>query len=213
MLALVLSDIHSDLQSLRAIKEKLIHNKIGLVLLLGDLTNFGGAPQAREVIEELKQWKVLGFAGNLESEAVQEEMERQGISLHGKTYILGKWTLAGLGGGIQGDPGRFLLSEKEIGEMLEKLLKGRRNVILLTHLPPYGTVVDTASSGKHIGSRAVREIIEMYEPALHLCGHCHEGVGEEKLGKTLCINVGAVKLGKALLLELGGELKWEKVSL
>ena len=213
MQVLVLSDIHSDLQSLRAIKEKLIHNKIGLVLLLGDLTNLGGAKEAVEALKEFEQWKTLGFAGNFELPEVQQELEKQGVSLHGKTHKVGKWLLIGFGGGLHGNPGRFLFSEQEVKETLERLVKGKENVILLTHLPPYGTRIDTVYDGRHIGSKAVREIIETHKPSLHLCGHCHEGIGEEKVGGTASINVGAVKDGKALLLELNSEMKWKKVSL
>ena len=211
MKALVLSDVHSRLQELKAIR--LIHNDVGLVLLLGDLTNLGGAKETREALAELGECRVLGFAGNFETGEVQQEMEKKGVSLHGKAQKVGKWTLVGFGGGLLGDPGRFLFPEEEVKETLERLVKGKENVVLLTHLPPYGTRLDTAYNGMHIGSRAVREIIEEHKPALHLCGHCHEGIGEEKLGETVSINVGAVKDGKALLLEMGEELKWKKVQL
>ena len=42
MKALVVSDIHDRLEAVEAARKVLIHNKIGLVLLLGDLTNLGG---------------------------------------------------------------------------------------------------------------------------------------------------------------------------
>ena len=213
MIALVLSDVHGDLRSLRAAK-RLIHG-IGadVVLLLGDITNMGEAEQAREAIKQLGPAKVLGFAGNWELPSVQEELERQGISLHAKKKKIGKYTFIGFGGGLHENPGRFLFSEQEIKEALGGLLEGEKNAVLLTHLPPLGTALDLARSGRHIGSAAVREAIEKNQPLLHLCGHCHEGAGAEKIGKTASINVGSAKEGNALLLEFNGKLKWRKAKL
>jgi len=213
MKALVLSDIHGMLERLQK-ATKLIHNGgVGLVILLGDITQMGGGKQAREVVEALKPAKVLGFPGNFETAAVQKELERQGISLHGKKEKIGQFTLVGFGGGLWDNPGQFLFSEQEIRETLERLIRGEENAVLLTHLPAYGTKLDLAHSGKHIGSKSVRKIIEGHKPRLHLCGHCHEGIGEERVGRTLSINVGAVKDGNALLLELNGELKWRRIKL
>ena len=42
-----------------------------------------------------------------------------------------------------------------------------------------------------VGSTAVRELIEKYEPMLALFGHVHEGKGTS-LKKTLCINPGSM---------------------
>ncbi len=106
-----------------------------------------------------------------------------------------------------------MFSEQEIEKSLSKLLEGQKNTVLLTHLPPFGTSLDLDIAGKHIGSRAIRKAIEKKQPLLHLCGHCHEAQGEEKIGKTTSINVGAAKEGRALLLEFGNELKWERTRL
>jgi hypothetical protein len=43
-----------------------------------------------------------------------------------------------------------------------------------------------------VGSRAVRDIIQEYQPLLGLHGHIHEGKGAIRLGKTLCINPGSM---------------------
>ena len=92
-------------------------------------------------------------------------------------------------------------------------MRDENKVILLTHLPPFDTKLDLTGNGMHIGSKAVREVIEEFKPALHLCGHCHKGIGEEKVGETTSINVGAAKEGNALLLELNEELKWTRLKL
>ena len=42
-----------------------------------------------------------------------------------------------------------------------------------------------------VGSSAVREAIEKFQPIMSLHGHIHESRGEAKIGKTLAINPGS----------------------
>jgi Icc-related predicted phosphoesterase len=42
-----------------------------------------------------------------------------------------------------------------------------------------------------VGSTAVRQIIEEYQPLLALHGHIHESRGEARIGRTLAINSGS----------------------
>ena len=42
-----------------------------------------------------------------------------------------------------------------------------------------------------VGSRAVRDAITEYQPALSLHGHIHEGRGAVRLGRTLAVNPGS----------------------
>ncbi len=73
------------------------------------------------------------------------------------------------------------------------------------HCPPYGSnldeaamldehlnVVDAGRSLVPVGSKAVREAIQKYQPLLSLHGHIHEGKGTARIGKTLAINAGSL---------------------
>jgi Icc-related predicted phosphoesterase len=84
-------------------------------------------------------------------------------------------------------------------------LKDVGRSIFNIHVPPYGLILDDApeltedlrpkyagSSLVPVGSQAVREVIEKYQPLLGLFGHIHEGKGAIRLGRTLCINPGSV---------------------
>ncbi|MBS1882835.1 MAG: metallophosphoesterase, partial [Actinobacteria bacterium] len=42
-----------------------------------------------------------------------------------------------------------------------------------------------------VGSTAVREGIERFQPLLGLHGHVHESQGTTRLGRSLCINPGS----------------------
>ncbi|HRQ32064.1 MAG TPA: hypothetical protein PLM89_03060, partial [Anaerolineales bacterium] len=99
-------------------------------------------------------------------------------------------------------------------------LKNRENAIFNVHVPPYKSGLDEApeldenlrpvlagQALKPVGSTALREMIERYQPLLGLHGHIHEGRGATRIGKTLCLNPGSmyeqgvllgtiVKLGK-----------------
>jgi Icc-related predicted phosphoesterase len=74
------------------------------------------------------------------------------------------------------------------------------------HVPPYDSQLDIAAEldGEFnqvraggepkltpVGSTAVREAIERYQPLLSVHGHIHESPGAVRIGRTLCINPGS----------------------
>jgi len=84
-------------------------------------------------------------------------------------------------------------------------LKNAKTSVFNIHVPPYGSMLDDVPEltedlrPKHagralvpVGSHAVRDIIEEYQPLLGLFGHIHEGKGAIRLGRTLCINPGSM---------------------
>jgi hypothetical protein len=88
--------------------------------------------------------------------------------------------------------------------MIDKL-KDVKNSVFNLHNPPYGSGLDEAPeltkdmrpafAGRSlvpVGSHAVLELIEKYEPLLTLHGHIHEGKGTRKYKRTLCINPGSM---------------------
>lgn len=79
------------------------------------------------------------------------------------------------------------------------------NAVFNLHAPPYGSGLDEAPeltsdlrptyAGRaliSVGSRAVLQVIEKYQPLLALHGHIHEGKGTRKFRRTLCINTGSM---------------------
>jgi Icc-related predicted phosphoesterase len=90
-----------------------------------------------------------------------------------------------------------------IDGLVEKVPDARRSVFNF-HAPPYGSNLDNApkldadmkyvAGGQAlvpVGSRAVRDAISAYGPALSLHGHIHEGRGAVKIGRTLAVNPGS----------------------
>jgi len=87
------------------------------------------------------------------------------------------------------------------------------NTVMLFHAPPYQTGLDRAAlDGKmidhvpldvHVGSIAIKRLIEEKQPLVTLHGHIHEscsitGVWNEQIGRTTCLS--AAGTGKALYL-------------
>lgn len=99
-----------------------------------------------------------------------------------------------------------------IADVLEEIgrrMKGRR-WILVSHCPPYGTSLDVASGGVHVGSRALKDFLGSPDaPILSLHGHIHEsplitGKFCERVGNTLACNPGDSRSRlRALLIEVG----------
>lgn len=67
--------------------------------------------------------------------------------------------------------------------------------ILVSHVPPYNTKVDKLHNGKHVGSTAIRAIIEQYQPDLCITGHIHEAKGKDMIRKTPIYNHGMLRQG------------------
>lgn len=211
MKLLALGDIHGRIDGLREILEKA--GKADLIVVTGDFTSFGPREKAEEVLNELNSFnsEIIAVPGNLDSREVMDLLEERGISLHGKSKSIGGYEFIGFGG-ASGAIGEIIFLEQQILEGLRKLMEGKERVVLVTHSPPKGTSLDRTDSGEHIGSEAVKRVIEELQPLLVLCGHAHEAIGEEMIGRSRCINVGAIKEGKAALIELNKGIRVERIE-
>lgn len=69
-------------------------------------------------------------------------------------------------------------------------------VFFISHNIPYNTKLDIVKDkksyahGKHLGSYIARKFCEKYQPLICVGGHVHEGVGKDKIRKTILINPG-----------------------
>lgn len=95
-------------------------------------------------------------------------------------------------------------------DIMFKRFKGKK-IIFVSHNVPYNTKLDKigvhahkAVRGKHYGSKLIRRVIDRWQPIVHVGGHIHEGRGQQKLGKTVCVNPGAAHEGHAAIITLNG---------
>ncbi len=206
-----ISDIHGNIS--RNIFSMLLNERPDLIVIAGDITNFGGKQHAYAVLSTLSQIcnKILAVPGNCDREDVLELLEEIGISLHGRAVISGEIAFFGAGASPPtpfSTP--FEISEEEIKSLLEKAYAQCANVrikIMVTHSPPYG-ILDRIASGEHVGSKAIREFLEEKEDIGYLiCGHIHEASGAERFGNTLVINPGTFISGCYILETETGEVR------
>jgi uncharacterized protein len=97
--------------------------------------------------------------------------------------------------------------EPELAQRIERALAAADDpstTILNFHAPPYGSKLDNApalnpdltyvSGGqalRPVGSTAVRDAVQRFQPLLSLHGHIHESRGATKIGGTLALNPGS----------------------
>jgi Icc-related predicted phosphoesterase len=98
-------------------------------------------------------------------------------------------------------------SEDKLAERIDAMavqVKDPAHAIFNLHCPPYRSGLDEAPAIdadlkllhggralRPVGSKAVRDAIDRYQPLLSLHGHIHESKGAVNLGKTLSINPGS----------------------
>jgi uncharacterized protein len=113
---------------------------------------------------------------------------------------------------------QYALKLSALAEMVEDHSRSIFNL----HVPPRDSTLDLAPEIDHefrvqyagaeprmisVGSTAVREAIERFEPLLGLHGHVHESKGVVRIGRTLCLNPGSSYgdgILQGALINLGG---------
>jgi uncharacterized protein len=110
------------------------------------------------------------------------------------------------------------LPEEEIARRLDAAVPRLENVsraVFNLHVPPHNTPLDIAPrldanfvkvmtpGGEpdlvHVGSTAVRSVLERHQPLLGLHGHIHESKGSVRIGRTTAVNPGSAYTEGTLL--------------
>ena len=194
MIIVALTDLHGQTGNISKIADVL--ESADVVLLTGDITHFGYRHEAKKVLYEILVFNssIFAVSGNCDNSAVARFLYEQNYSVQNEIRQLNGYSFSGLGGSLP-CPGRTPTeySEEEYGLFISSLIKKtipESQNILLSHQPPVNTINDEVVTGKHVGSKIIREFIEWLQPLVVFTGHIHEGVGIDKIGKTLIINPG-----------------------
>jgi hypothetical protein len=207
-------DIHMATRQLARIAGELA--TADLVILSGDLTNFGGVAAARTVVEAVRQYcpTVLALPGNLDRPEVIDYLHSAHISLHGENHRVGDIDLFGCGGSNL-TPFHTPLEYRDV-ELQAILASAYAQTtaapvqLMVCHTPPYATQVDRLTDGRPVGSAAVRQFISAIQPHLCITGHIHESAGTDRLGRTLILNAGPFAAGGYIVVYYeAGEVKAE----
>jgi uncharacterized protein len=179
------------------------------IVIGGDLTTHGTIDEARCAIQGLQKFgkPVLAVAGNMDLPTFEAAYETLNVNINAKGIVLDD---AGFFG-VAGSPFTPMNTPYEISEaeIARRASLGWRDVsaahwkIFVPHAPPRGTALDRILIGKHVGSSAVREFVELRQPDVLVCGHIHESRGIDVLGKTQMVNCGTAARGSYAVIEIG----------
>jgi len=202
-------DVHMATRNLERMGE--VMRDCDLVIVSGDLTNFGGPDDARRVLEDVRRAcpRVLALTGNLDRREVMPFLEAQGVSLHGRGMVVDGVGIFGCGGSNItpfNTPTEF--TEDEIYAVLREGYEQVREVrplVMVCHTPPFETRCDRIMSGKSVGSTAARRFIEETQPDICISGHIHESAGEDTIGATRVLNAGPFKGGGYIVARIEGK--------
>jgi Icc-related predicted phosphoesterase len=197
----VISDIHGSTGKVKRFSMDVEKFSLDIVVIAGDITNFGGKKEAREILSAIP-FRKIAVPGNCDPpEIVDVFEETDTVDVHGKRAEVNGHVFAGLGAS---NPlpfnTLFTYSEENIHLILDSVARGAE--VIVTHTPPYG-ILDRTMFGHHGGSEAIRKVIDEHTPRLSVFGHIHESPGIERNEHTLFVNPGPLKNGNYAIVDMG----------
>ncbi len=204
---LFMTDLHGAERYVDAVVDR--ERGIDLVLVGGDITNFGTDVHARPILDRLEAAYpvVRAVHGNVDLLPVLSFLEARAVSLHGRGEVAGSLGLFGCGGSNvtpMGTPIEY--EESALASTLAAAyapVKDAAVKVLVSHCPPRDTSLDRMFAGKNVGSSSVRAFLEKHDVTLCLCGHIHEARGIERVGRALAVNPGAMCSGAYAVVDVG----------
>lgn len=206
MIVINIADIHGNASPISEMTDVL--SSADLVLLSGDITDFGGQKEASQIINQIKSYNsnILAVTGNCDTNEVDTFLEKENMQIHGRSIDIEDVTIFGAGGSLPcPNPTPNIYTEEEYAEILGSATQGiEENApkIMVSHNPPINTLNDTLGTGGHVGSRIVREVIENIEPLVCFTGHIHEAPGIDEIGVTKIVNPGPLGTRSYAYLEI-----------
>jgi len=199
MRIVALSDIHGDISCIRQISDDV--SGADVVLLVGDLTNFGRQEAARQIIKAIQKYndRIFAVPGNCDYPEVEMYLTDEGVNLDRKAIVIERTAFVGIGGSLPclgKTPNEY--NEGELKSFLEGAISNLdldTSIILVAHQPPFNTVTDLAFNGQHVGSRSIRFFIEKFHPMICFSGHIHEARGIDSIAGTKVVNPGPFREG------------------
>ena len=210
---LAISDVHGEENE--NLYTYLNNNEIDLVLILGDITDFGPLDFVGPFIEKIAECNVdvIAIPGNCDPKGICNAINEVSFCLHNNIIAYGDAILFGYGGSNEtpfNTPGE-IQDNKIYGDVYELLAnydyvyndQVPKVKILVTHAPPFNTEADKMEHGEHVGSQGILKSIHEFEPQINVCGHIHEAKSISKIGKiTDVANPGMLKDNGAVLIDI-----------
>jgi uncharacterized protein len=199
MIIIGMADLHGDTSLVNRVFE--MAGPADIALLMGDITDFGHAADAKPIIDAVKLGarQVLAVAGNCDYHDVEDYLDEAGVSCHRKAVVVGDIGFVGAGKSLP-CPGRTPneASENDFRRFLQdgiSCLPAGMPLVFVAHQPPSDTTLDVSLTRGHVGSTAMRDYIEKEKPLICFCGHIHESAGIDSIGETKLVNPGPLRKG------------------
>jgi uncharacterized protein len=200
-------DVHDRFEAVeRAMAEV---GAVDLLIVGGDITTRGGPEDAERAVA---LWRplapaLLALAGNMDSAAIDARLDQLGVGLGGRGVRFGDVGVFGASASpLSPLDSPYELSDDELWAQMERGLdavRGCRVTVFCPHAPPADTACDRLRDGRHVGSGAIRGLIEREEPDVVLCGHIHEARGEDAIGRSRIVNPGPAASGHYAVIDVG----------
>ncbi|MCC7553503.1 MAG: metallophosphoesterase [Methanobacteriaceae archaeon] len=225
MKILEISDVHS--RENENLNKYLNNNDIDLLIISGDITNFGPLDFVDTFIKKLlnHDCNVIAIPGNCDVEGVCNAIKDSGaLCTHNNVVVYENLAIFGYGGSNPtpfDTPGE--VEDDKIYEDISNLISENKKIynddnkikILLTHAPPFNSKADLVENGDHVGSHAILDIIKNFNFDINLCGHIHEAKSIDKINGTIVANPGILENNGAILINIdeNNEYSIEIISL
>jgi len=219
----VIGCIHNEIERLPILFEKVASYNPDVLISIGDIADasfpkgFEATDIGKIFIEEAKEYfkKILIVPGTWDRDLIPF-FQKENILLHGRGEAIGDIGIYGFGGAQTPFNTPYEPSDKEIEDGLKKAfedIKDKKIKIQATHAPPFNSILDLVGN-RHVGSIAVRKVIEELSPQVAVCAHIHESMGKDFIKNTIAINVGKFTEGYFGFIEIkDGLINVEIVSL
>lgn len=215
MKLLVISDGHGAIKNLSALSN--IAQTVDLVLFAGDFAAFNQAHTGLPFLKELRNLhkNIYSVLGNCDQPEFIEELKKNNINMQATYTPFEDFILLGSGGASKFTG--TTPNERTDEELADDIVKNYnekegKNIILVTHNPPYGGKTDKVAPLVHVGSKLIRKFIEEKKPIIAISGHIHEAFGIDNIGETLLLNPGALCDGRFAIAEISKENARYKAS-
>lgn len=210
MKLLQISDIHGTVSSAGMVGGKAQSIGADLVLVVGDITNFGSVQEAEKIlsiIAEGAKMPLLFVPGNCDPPQLLNHIPKDAkiVNIHAKSHLISGYSFVGIGGSkVTPHRGTWIeFEEEELAEILSGVKKGDTSRwILVSHNPPAGVKASLALAGIDLGSTVIRQVVERERPLVVSCGHVHEARSISYIGNIPVVNAGPAKDGYCAVIEI-----------
>jgi Icc-related predicted phosphoesterase len=197
------ADIHGSQYRLNIILNNIDKFSPDLVVICGDITQFGPGEVALNFLNQIKI-DTLAILGNIDTPDVEQainDSKAQNINL--KQVIKSGTPFVGIGGNLSDQLSKIVIEYKDLKKPLEESID--KETVLVTHIPPFKTQ-DKVFFGHHSGSKDLRRIVDKYKPKLVLCAHIHEDPGVTQLDGSIVVNCSIGKRTEGALIEINDKV-------